>query len=186
MKFNLLIDCTMCEVILLLCGIIWCLLSLCYLLSVFVCFRWSGYSSRWWRGGSRGITSHLHPFLWQAPPITTRPRTTYSIMTPSGAACGTLWVHCIRIPENLSFSLFACLLHQNKKISSSDPKRGQYNLASSMLCSSILLRGLCAHIYPVCGSKVSRGHGMILITAGSVELRDLFVCVLLNERIDEP
>lgn len=49
-----------------------------------------------------------------------------------------------------------------------------------MLCSSVLLGELrtvlFAHIYPVCGSKVSRGCGMILITAGSVELRDLSAC----------
>lgn len=34
-----------------------------------------------------------------------------------------------------------------------------------------------AHIYPVCGSKVRLGHGIVLITA--VELRDLCVCVSL-------
>lgn len=34
-----------------------------------------------------------------------------------------------------------------------------------------------AHIYPVCGSKVRLGHGIVLITA--VELRDLGVRVSL-------
>lgn len=34
-----------------------------------------------------------------------------------------------------------------------------------------------AHIYPVCGSKVRLGHGIVLITA--VELRDLCVRVSL-------
>lgn len=35
-----------------------------------------------------------------------------------------------------------------------------------------------AHIYPVCGSKVRLGHGIVLITA--VELRDLCVCVCVS------
>lgn len=106
MIFHLLTDCTICEINLRLCGITWCLFSFCYLLSVIVCFRWSGYNSRWWRGGSRGITNQPRPSLCQAPPTATRPRTTYSTMTLNGAVCGTLWVHCILMSENLS--LFAC------------------------------------------------------------------------------
>lgn len=90
-------------------SVTWCLLSFCHLLSMSVgfFFRWSGYSSRWWRGGSRGITSQPHPFPNQAPPTAVRPRTTYSIMMPSGAVCGTLWVHRYSI------------LHLNKNITSS-------------------------------------------------------------------
>lgn len=70
---------------------------------VSVCLRWSGSSSRWWRGGSRGITSRPRPAPCQAPPTSVPPRATSSIMMPSGAVCGTLWVHLIS--GNLCFPL---------------------------------------------------------------------------------
>ena len=63
------------------------------------------------------------------------------------------------------------------------PKEAQYNLEFYIFFSEACLL-FFSYIYQVCGSKVSQGHGMILITAGSGELRDL--CVFLNERIEKP
>lgn len=79
----------------------------------FVCLRWSGSSSRWWRGGSRGITNRPRPVPCQAPPTAVRPRATSSTMMPSGAVCGTLWVHVIW--GNLCFPLLVYSYTQNSK-----------------------------------------------------------------------
>lgn len=61
--------------------------------------------------------------------------------------------------------------HTRQYIYGSKTRRSEANKAHYNLVYSSHTH---THIYAVCGSKVTQGHGRVLITSGSVELRDLY------------
>lgn len=138
---------------------------------VSVLLRWSGSSSRWWRGGSRGITSRPRPVPCQAPPTAVRPRAASSTTMPSGAVCGTLWVCFISGNLCLPLPVYSSTMRSNKCPTCSQWSQG--TLRHAFISED--WAPLFARIYSGCRSKVTGVCGVIPIAAGSV--RDLCVSV---------
>lgn len=143
---------------------------------VFVRLRWSGSSSRWWRGGSRGITSRPRPVPCPAPPTAVRPRATSSITMPSGAVCGTLWVRLLHIRES-PFS-FACLQQYN------EIKQMSHMLTiipgcfeSSLICSSQRIERCC---WPAFTQGAGQRCRRLLRDPDLCRFSEGFVCVCVG------
>lgn len=178
-KLLLLTDSAICEIILLLCAIVWCLLSFCYLC---VCV----FQVEWIQ--QQVVKRRIKRDYKQSPPLSLSSSAHSSPFQNNifynDAKWSSMWYIVSTLYTLTRHPLRLCVYYTNTRISQ---LRRQIKPppTSDLCCAHLFFSQDCvlffAHIYPVCGSKVSLGHATVLITAGSVPLRDLCVFYWMKE-----